>query len=47
MARRLVTLVHGLGAHSALDPDHWSPADQQRVLADELSSLGETGTMIG
>jgi len=40
VARRLVTLVHGLGAHSALDPDHWSPADQRRVLADELSSLG-------
>ena len=40
VARQLVTLVHGLGAHSALDPDHWSPADQRRVLADELSSLG-------
>ena len=40
VARRLVTLIHGLGAHSALDPDHWSPADQRRVLADELSSLG-------
>jgi AcrR family transcriptional regulator len=40
VARRLVTLVHGLGAHSALDPGHWSPADQRRVLADELSSLG-------
>src|ERR1700677_46229 len=40
VARRLVTLVQGLGAHSALDPDHWSPADQRRVLADELSSLG-------
>ena len=40
VARQLVTLVHGLGAHSALDPDHWSPADQRRVLAHELSSLG-------
>jgi AcrR family transcriptional regulator len=40
VARRLVTLVHGLGAHSALDPGHWSPADQRRVLAQELSSLG-------
>ena len=40
VARRLVTLVQGLGAHSALDPDHWSPTDQRRVLADELSSLG-------
>ena len=39
-ARRLVTLVHGLGAHSALDPDHWSPAEQRRVLAHELGSLG-------
>jgi AcrR family transcriptional regulator len=40
VARRLVTLVHGLGAHSALDPVHWSAADQRRVLAHELSSLG-------
>lgn len=40
VARRLVTLVHGLGANSALDPDHWSPADQRRVLVHELSSLG-------
>jgi AcrR family transcriptional regulator len=40
VARRLVTLVHGLGAHSALDPGHWSPADQRRVLSHELSSLG-------
>jgi AcrR family transcriptional regulator len=40
VARRLVTLVHGLGAHSALDPDHWSPAEQRRVLAHELGSLG-------
>jgi AcrR family transcriptional regulator len=39
VARRLVTLVHGLGAHSALDPGHWSPAEQRRVLAAELSSL--------
>ena len=40
VARRLVTLVHGLGAHSALDPDHWSPAEQRKVLAHELGSLG-------
>ena len=40
VARRLVTLVHGLGAHSALDPDHWSPPEQRRVLAHELGSLG-------
>jgi AcrR family transcriptional regulator len=40
-ARLLVTLVHGLGAHSALDPEHWSPTDQRRVLAHELSSLGD------
>jgi AcrR family transcriptional regulator len=40
VARRLVTLVHGLGAQSALDPDHWSPAEQRRVLAHELGSLG-------
>ena len=40
VGRRLVTLVHGLGAHSALDPVHWSAADQRRVLWHELSSLG-------
>ena len=40
VARRLVTLVHGLGAHSALDPDHWSPAEQRKILAHELDSLG-------
>ena len=28
VARRLVTLVQGLGAHGALDPDHWSPVEQ-------------------
>jgi AcrR family transcriptional regulator len=39
VARRLVTLVHGLGAHGALDPEHWSPAEQRQVLAHELSSL--------
>jgi AcrR family transcriptional regulator len=43
VARRLVTLVHGLGAHSALDPDHWSPAEQRRVLAHELGSLPGLG----
>src|SRR5260370_33812947 len=40
VAQRLVTLVHGLGAQSALDPDHWSPAEQRRVLGHELGSLG-------
>ncbi len=40
VARRLVTLVYGLGAHSALDPGHWSPAEQRRILAHELDSLG-------
>ena len=43
VARRLITLVHGLGAHSALDPDHWSPAEQRRVLAHELSSVSGLG----
>lgn len=43
VARRLVTLVHGLGAHGALDPDHWSPAEQRRVLRHELGSLGDLG----
>ena len=36
VSRRLVTIVHGLGAQSALDPDHWSAAQQRRVLAHEL-----------
>jgi AcrR family transcriptional regulator len=40
MARRLAAVVHGLGAHSALDPRHWSPAEQRRVLRHELGSLG-------
>ncbi len=39
-ARRLAVVVHGLGAHSALDPDHWPPAEQRRVLSHELGSLG-------
>jgi AcrR family transcriptional regulator len=47
VARRLVTLVHGLGAHSALDPDYWSPAEQRRVLAHELGSLGGLGCRDG
>lgn len=40
VGRRLVTLVHGLGAHHAMDPDHWPPAKQRRVLAHELADLG-------
>ena len=36
VSRRLVTIVHGLGAQSALDPEHWSAAQQRRVLAHEL-----------
>jgi len=39
MSRRLVTIVHGLGAESALDGDHWSPSQQRRVLAHELRDL--------
>ena len=39
VSRRLVTIVHGLGAQSALDPDHWSAAEQRRVLAHELGCL--------
>jgi AcrR family transcriptional regulator len=39
MSRRLVTIVHGLGAQSALDPEHWSPAQQRNVLSHELGSL--------
>ena len=40
VSRRLVTIVHGLGAQSALDPDHWSAAQQRRVVAHELGCLG-------
>jgi AcrR family transcriptional regulator len=47
VARRLITLVHGLGAHGALDPDHWSPAEQRRVLRHELGSLGALGRADG
>jgi len=47
VARRLVTLVHGLGAHCALDPDHWSPAEQRKILAHELGSLGGLGGLGG
>jgi AcrR family transcriptional regulator len=47
VARRLVTLVQGLGAHGALDPDHWSPAEQRRVLLHELGSLGVLGRADG
>jgi AcrR family transcriptional regulator len=47
VARRLVTLVHGLGAHGALDPDHWSPAEQRRVLRHELGSLSDLGRAHG
>lgn len=39
LARRLDSLVHGLGAHHALDPDFWSPAKQRRVLRHEIDSL--------
>ena len=38
-SRRLVTIVHGLGAQCALDPEHWSPVQQRRVLAHELGAL--------
>ncbi len=39
-ARRLVSLVQGLGAHHVLDPRHWSAAKQRAVLAHELRELG-------
>jgi TetR/AcrR family transcriptional regulator, transcriptional repressor of bet genes len=39
VSRRLVTIVHGLGAESALDPEHWTAAQQRRVLAHELGCL--------
>jgi AcrR family transcriptional regulator len=40
LARRLVTLVQGLGAHHVLDPRHWPAAKQRSVLAHELRSIG-------
>lgn len=40
VSRRLVTIVHGLGAECALDPRHWTAAQQRRVVADELRCLG-------
>jgi AcrR family transcriptional regulator len=39
VSRCLVTIVHGLGAQTALDPQHWSPAQQRRVLAHELGHV--------
>jgi AcrR family transcriptional regulator len=39
IAARLVAVVNGLGAHSALDPAHWSPATQRRIIRNELGSL--------
>ena len=39
VARRLGTLVHGLGAHHVLDPAFWPPAKQRRVLAHELADV--------
>jgi AcrR family transcriptional regulator len=39
VSRRLVTIVHGLGAQCALDPEHWSSTHQRRVLANELGTL--------
>jgi AcrR family transcriptional regulator len=39
LARRLASLVHGLGAHHALDPTFWPPAKQRRVLLHEINSL--------
>jgi TetR/AcrR family transcriptional repressor of bet genes len=39
LARRLGSLVHGLGAHHALDPTFWSPTKQRRVLLHEINSL--------
>jgi AcrR family transcriptional regulator len=39
VAARLVAVVNGLGAHNALDPEHWSAAKQRRILRNELASL--------
>jgi AcrR family transcriptional regulator len=42
-ARRLLTLVHGLGARNAVDPSSWPPAEQRRLLAEELNALAGFG----
>ena len=39
IARRLGTLVQGLGSHHALDPDYWPPSKLRRVLAHEIASV--------
>src|SRR5689334_15043202 len=39
LARRLITLVHSLGAYSALHSKHRSPAKQCRIIGRELRSL--------
>jgi AcrR family transcriptional regulator len=38
-ARALVTVIHGLGARHALDPDTWPAAEQRRILARELANM--------
>lgn len=43
IARRLGTLVHGLGSHHAIDPVHWPASKQRRVLAHEIASVGCAG----
>jgi AcrR family transcriptional regulator len=39
-AAGLVAMVNGLGAHNALDPEHWSAAKQRRIVRQELALLG-------
>lgn len=39
LARRLGSVVHGLGAHHALDPSFWPPAKLRRVLLHEINSI--------
>jgi TetR/AcrR family transcriptional regulator, transcriptional repressor of bet genes len=38
-ARTLVTVVHGLGARHALDPDSWPASEQYRMLDWELANV--------
>jgi AcrR family transcriptional regulator len=40
IARRLGTVVHGLGTHHAVDPMHWTAAKLRKVLANEISTIG-------
>lgn len=42
-ARRLITLVHGLGARNAVDARAWPAAEQRRLLDQEVRALAGLG----